>query len=86
MVNITQKVDPIKLDISIEQLKQYANDAGIESLVSVLETLRNDPDNESLLRVLTDTFARLGIAQGAVLTYAPYVRYLLLDDIFGDTQ
>jgi hypothetical protein len=33
---------------------------------------------------MTAAFAGLGIAQGSVLTYAPYVGLILTDDIFGE--
>ena len=78
-------IDTVKIEISINLLKQYVNDSSIEPLISALEALKKDPDNESLLGVLGDTFAALGIIQGAVLTYAPYLSFILSDDLFGDS-
>jgi len=79
---MTQNIDPVKLDTSIELLKQYVKDSSIEPLISALEALKKDPDNESLFGELSDAFAALGIVQGAVLTYAPYVSSLLSNDLF----
>jgi len=74
-----------RIDESIELLKQFINDSSIEPLIAALEALKKDPDNASLLDDLTKTFAALGIVQGSVLTYAPYVGIILSDDIFGDS-
>jgi len=85
MMDLPQKIDTTRINESIELLKQFVNDSSIDPLLAALEALKNDPDNESLLDTLTKTFAALGIVQGAVLTYAPYVGIILSDDIFGDS-
>ncbi len=84
MAKIIREIDTVKLGISIKLLKQYVNDSSIEPLLSALEAVKKDPDNESLLVALTDTFAALGIVQGAVLTYAPYLSFILSNDLFDD--
>lgn len=84
MAKIIHDIDTVKLDISIKLLKQYVNDSSIEPLISALEAVKKDPDNESLLEALTDAFAALGFVQGAVLTYAPYLCSLLSNDLFED--
>ena len=84
MANVTQNIDTVKLDISIKLLKQYVNDSSIEPLISILEVLKKDPDNESILEEFINTFTALGIVQGAVLTYAPYLTSLLSNDLFED--
>jgi len=82
MTKITENVDAGKINASIEGLKQFVKDASIDPLISLLEALKQDPNNESLLLELSDTFKALGIIQGAVLTYAPYISLLLSYDIF----
>ena len=84
MAKIIHDIDTVKLDISIKLLKQYVNDSSIEPLISAIEAVIKEPDNESLLEALADAFAALGIIQGAVLTYAPYVCSLVSDNLFGD--
>jgi len=79
---MTEDVDIGKIDASIEALNKFVKDESIEPLISLLEELKIDPDNESLLLQLSDTFKALGIIQGAVLTYAPYISLLLAYDIF----
>ncbi len=85
MFDLPQNVDVVRIDESIELLKKFVNDPAIDPLISALEALKNDPDNKVLLEAMTETFAGLGIAQGSVLTYAPYVGLLLTDDIFGES-
>ncbi|MCK4742756.1 MAG: hypothetical protein KAT25_02925 [Sulfuriflexus sp.] len=82
MANMTKNVDPAKLDISITLLRQYVNDPSIEPLIFALEALKKDPSNESLFGEFSDAFSALGIAQGSVLTYAPYISSLLSNDLF----
>ena len=84
MFDIPQNVDVVRIDESIELLKKFTNDPAIDPLIVALEALKNDPDNRLLLEAMTESFAGLGIAQGTVLTYAPYVGLLLTDDIFGE--
>lgn len=84
MNNITQDVNVEKIDISIKLLKQYIEDSSIEPLISALEALKQEPNNESLITQLSETFASLGILQGAVLTYAPYISTLASGDLFED--
>lgn len=79
---MTEDVDVEKIGASIEALKQYVKDASIDPLMSLLEALKQEPNNESVLLQLSDTFKALGIIQGAVLTYAPYVGLLLAYDLF----
>ena len=86
MTKITEKVDVGKIDASIEALKKFVKDESIDPLISLLEALKQDPNNESLLVQLSDTFKALGIIQGAVLTYAPYISLLLSYDLFENNR
>jgi len=79
---IEENVDARKIAASIDELKEYVKDDSIEPLISLLEALKQDPNNESLLLELSDTFKALGVIQGAVLTYAPYISLILAYDIF----
>lgn len=82
MATMPQNINPVTLDTSVKLLRQYVNDASIEPLISTIEALKNDPANESLFAELADAFSDLGIVQGAVLTYAPYLSSLLSNDLF----
>lgn len=86
MTKINKNVEPLKIDASIEALKKFVKDASIDPLISALEALKQDPNNESLLLQLSDTFKALGIIQGAVLTYAPYISLLLSYDLFENNR
>ncbi len=84
MSNITDNIDNGNIDNAIEMLTKYATEDSIKPLISILESLKQDPDNESLLAQLTETWRNLGIYQGTVLTYVPYFFTLIPDDIFGE--
>lgn len=66
-----------RLDGDITMLKTYLDDDAIKPLIDVLETLKAEPDNEVVFQKMLDTYKGLGIYQGAVLTYAPYLKALL---------
>ena len=77
-------VDLYRIETSITMLKQYLAEEDIAPLIDVLESLSADPRNEALLGQLSDVFDGLGLLQGAVLTYAPYVSIVLAGDLFDD--
>jgi hypothetical protein len=82
MAKMTRKVDPVELEASIESIRQYVKDSSIEPFIAAIEALKKDPGNEILFSEFSDAFGELGIAQGAVLTYAPYMSVLLSNDLF----
>jgi hypothetical protein len=71
------------IDIAIQMLEQHLDTEEIKPLLTALEALKADPENESYFAQLVNAFDALGSQQGAVLTYAPYVSILLSDDPFG---
>ncbi|MEE9302952.1 MAG: hypothetical protein V3U84_04115 [Thiotrichaceae bacterium] len=84
MTNINQDQHSEKIDGAIKMLNLYIKDDSIVPLLTLLEALKSEPENETLISQLSDTLNGLGTTQGAVLTYAPYVSILLSDDPFGD--
>jgi len=86
MTKIAEVVDVGKINASIEGLRTFVNDPGIDPLISLLEELKQDPNNESLLFQLSDTFKALGVIQGAVITYAPYISLLLTYELFESNK
>lgn len=84
MENSTSDIDPVKINDAIRMLKEYVHENSIEPLISLLEALSKDPENESLLAKVSGEFNSLDVVQGAVLTYAPYVWIMLSEDPFGD--
>jgi len=72
------------IDISLQMLKTYLNAQDISPLLSSLEALRADPQNEAHQQQVIDAFHELGPLQGAALTYAPYLHIFASDDPFGD--
>ena len=84
MKNMSGNVDVARIEEAIHMLNTYVEDASVEPFVSILEALKQDPDNESLLGQLYDEFKNLGISKGAVLTYAPAIYDLIVRDPFND--
>ena len=84
MQDITFDLNVTNLEDSINTLKTCANEPGLEPLISVLEALKQDINNEQVLTQFYDTWRNLGIFQGTVLTYLPLFYTLIPDDIFGD--
>jgi len=85
-VRIEKKVKPVRvadIEIAIQMLKQHLDCEEIKPLITALEALKDDPENESCFDQLVKAFEDLGPRQGAVLTYAPYVSILLSGDPFG---
>ena len=66
-----------RLDESISMLKRYVDPTEIDSLLSALFALRDNPTDIPCQRAVADAFNELGFVQGQVLNYAPYLNYLL---------
>lgn len=86
MHNSTDNLNVMNIDDAIQLLTKHVDEASIKPLISILEALKLDIDNESLLAQLIDTWRNLGVYQGTVLTYVPYFYTLIPDDIFGDKE
>ena len=72
-------VNPDSIDSSIKMLRQHLDANDIEPMLTALESLKADPENDICRSHLVNVFDNLGAQQGAVLTYAPYVGILLAD-------
>jgi len=85
-VRMEKKVKPVRIadiGIAIQMLEQHLDWEEIKPMLTALEALKEDPENESCFDQLVKAFDDLGPLQGAVLTYAPYVSILLSDDPFS---
>ena len=72
-----QPVNAERLGDDITMLKTYLDEDDIKLLLDSLETLKAEPEDEAAYQKMLDAFNDLGITQGAVLTYAPYIKALL---------
>jgi hypothetical protein len=72
-----QPVNTERLENDITMLKTYLDEEGIKPLLDALETLKAEPENEAAFQKMMDAFNDLGVYQGAVLTYATYVKVLV---------
>ena len=86
MNDSTHQINVADIDDAILMLNRHTDEPSIRSLVSILEALKLDLYNESLLEQLADTWRNLGVCQGTVLTYVPFFYMMIPDDIFGDDK
>ena len=84
MNNSAGKLNVAGIEEAIFMLNTNVESERIKSFVAILEALKNEPENESLLTQLFDAFQNLGITQGAVLTYAPSIYDVVVGDPFGE--
>ena len=82
--NKLQSINVADIDIAIQMLKTYLDNQDINPLLSALETLKTEPQNEAFQEQVINAFDDLGNQQGAVLTYAPFLNIFVSDDPFGD--
>ena len=86
MSNPPGLIDAERIETAIIMLRRYVGENDIAPLLDVLESIAAAPRNEALLDQLSDVFDGLGLLQGAVLTYAPYLSTLLSHDLFDETD
>ncbi|MBD3671617.1 MAG: hypothetical protein HUJ29_12680 [Gammaproteobacteria bacterium] len=72
-----QPVNPERLQGDIVMLNTYLDDNEIQPLLHAIEALIAQPDEEAALQRVADAYNDLGPYQGAVLTYAPYLKVIL---------
>jgi len=80
----SKNINANRIEESIQQLEMFIVAEEIKPLLSALEALKMDPQNDECFSQMEQAFNNLGIAQGAVLTYAPYISVLIADDPFDD--
>jgi hypothetical protein len=79
-----QSIRIADLDTAIRMLTTYIESSEINPLVSALETLKTETENEDYQVAVTNAFNGLAGLQGAALTYAPYLSIFVSDDPFAD--
>ena len=84
MSDTPPNIDPMKIEYSIQLLNENVKEDCLKPLISLLEALKKDPDNKSILVQISDALNDIGVIKGAVLTYAPYVWTMLAEDPFYD--
>ncbi len=81
---MTDVINIFKIEESIDSLTTYVKEPGVESVIAVLEAIKETPEDVTLLKQLSDSMTPLGVWKGAVLNYAPYVAILMSRDLFED--
>ena len=80
--NLAENYNAKMIDESIQMLEQYVGGDEIAPLIKALKVFNDDPWNEFSQKQLLRSFHQLGAAQGAVLTYAPYLITLMSNNPF----
>jgi hypothetical protein len=81
------KVDAARLGEAIEMLRTYVDPGEIEGLLAAMTELKAQPDSVQRQKHVAEAFNALGFVQGQVITYAPYLSFLLsgnrgVDELF----
>jgi hypothetical protein len=77
MFDTSGPIKAARIEEAIAMLEQYLDVEAIAPLLERLRRLAERPEDEARLQQLFETLGELGIMQGAVLTYAPYLAILL---------
>jgi hypothetical protein len=77
MFDTSGPIKAARIEEAIAMLEQYLDVEAIAPLLERLRRLAERPEDGARLQQLFDTLDELGIMQGAVLTYAPYLAILL---------
>jgi hypothetical protein len=77
MFDTSGPIKAARIEEAIAMLEQYLDVEAIAPLLERLRRLAERPEDEARLQQLFETLDELGIMQGAVLTYAPYLAILL---------
>ena len=70
-------VDVDRLDETLSMLRSYVAASEIETLMATLVNLKEEPNNLKCFNDVVQAFNELGFVKGQVVTYAPYIPYLL---------
>ncbi len=78
-----EPLNPERVAEDIAMLKTYLNENDIRPLLDSLELLIAEPANEAAFHKMLEVYKDLGFNQGAVLTYAPYLKVVLSRSIWS---
>ena len=84
MTDVPRVISVSRLDIDIQMLEEYVSEAEVKPLLTAMTALAQDPKNDALYEQMKQAYDALGIAQGAVLTYAPYLKIMFSDELIWD--
>ncbi len=84
MTEPSRSVNIEKVKTSIEMIKTYVHDVDTNNVISVLDEILASPSDQELIFKLASSLKALGISQGAVMNYAPYVSVLVSINLFEE--
>jgi hypothetical protein len=78
-----EPLNPERVAEDITMLKTYLDEDDIRPLLDSLEVLMAEPANEAAFQKMMDVYNAMGVKQGAVLTYAPYLKVILSRSVWS---
>lgn len=79
-----EPIKPERLSEDLEMLKKYMpDDDNVNNFFAAVEKLIAEPDNEQAFKEMLAAYNTLGINQGAILNYSPYLKILLSDSFWA---
>ena len=81
--NSFEPLNPERVAEDITMLKTYLDEDDIQPLLGILEILKAEPANEAAFQKMMDVYNAMGVKQGAVLTYAPYLKVILSRSVWS---
>lgn len=79
----TPVIDARRVRESIELLRLNLNEDDIAGFLQILQSIADSPAVPGNIEKLSRSLNEVNIMQGAILTYAPYVGYLLSENLVG---
>lgn len=73
-----------RIESDVQMLNTYLAGADPVPLIAAMEVLARPPRDPALRAGVEAAFSGLGIQQGAVLTYAPYLAEMFAGDLFDN--
>ncbi|MFN3717127.1 MAG: hypothetical protein ACK4R8_10435 [Thiobacillus sp.] len=73
-----------RIESDVQMLNSYLGGAELAPLIAAMEALARSPDDPALRARVESVFSGLGILQGAVLTYAPYLAEMLAGSLLDN--
>lgn len=73
-----------RIESDVQMLNTYLGGADLAPLIAAMAALARSPRDPALRAGVEAAFSGLGIQQGAVLTYAPYLAEMFAGDLFDN--
>ncbi|NEX18266.1 MAG: hypothetical protein C1943_17065 [Halochromatium sp.] len=84
MLESNSAINVPRMEEAIAMLRQYLDAQALAPVLDIMHELTKNPEDGALLNRLFVTVEGMGIMQGAMLTYAPYIAILMSEHQFQE--